>query len=496
MKPDKRLGRVQRTQVGMPSRGEAVENRLQQEGAAPSGMSEEERLMEAILAAAGEYEQEARLLEEKKRHPRQPVSAEEMVDVTSGSSQSALELWGKAMLREPRLDSIYPLLTQLEMYLDKVLLDPQSAKSKARREKPKASVVAKAIFGVSQSDPGFKKANVKAVQEFGKQHIPTINRCLAAIQKEAKRIHTQLKDEKEQPNANHTELGRLISWVGPLSTRRGIFLALKTGFAIEPDGDQAVDSFFEVYDRAADWSLAETLDNNSFRTFEDQEILATMPGEANCQWWVHPEGIVIRRGNELFLNNVRKLCEVDDSTTVDQIVSHPEGVVVRRGTEFYLNNVQKIAEGPFDIWTVNRRGEVVRVQRDNEYGKGRTPFLLNDETIARWLTSLWFEMMPIPNGYTGVYATQNWRDHNDFLGRYHKKKFGGGSGFFFTPNLDVIKAKRGSNGRLQFWMNERLVYEHDTDRMPVFQLHPEGMIVQERVGDEVRLVMHLYDSRK
>lgn len=483
----------------MPSRGDAVENRPQQEGAAPSGMAEEERLMEAILAAAGEYEQEARLLVEKKQHPRQPVSAEEMVDVTSGSSQSALELWGKAMLREPRLDSIYPLLTQLEMYLDKVLLDPQSAKSKARREKPKASVVAKAIFGVSQSDPGFKKANVKAVQEFGKQHIPTINRCLAAIQKEAKRIHTQLKDEKEQPNANHNELDRLIGWVGPLSTRRGIFLALKTGFTIEPDGDQAVDSFFEVYDRAADWSLAETLDHNSFRTFEDQEILATMPWEANCQWWVHPEGVVVRRDGALWLNNVRELCAVDDAVKYEDIVPHPEGVVIRRGDSFYLNNQTKVAQGHFDFWTVNHRGEVVLMEKKCYPGsgyKGRDRFKIsfNGVESARYFEN---RTIRIPrSNYTGVVFDGALRESSiEYLGRNATRTmvspFGQyGCFVFVTPALAGVAKKIDTP---QYWLGDRMICEYDGDWKDI-QVHHDGLVVPKKVGDNIQLVLHRYDK--
>ncbi len=449
-----------------------------------------------MLHAAQGLEAEILALELKKKQVRPPVSAAEMVNVTTEGSHSILELWGKMCMEEPRLQSLYPLFTELDRYLRECLIEPPQEQKKGKAPRPRIPTkLAKNIFDVAQADPG--RFAISGVQKFAEAHIANINARLKAIRQEANRIIQQLKKEEGAAAAKDDETTRLITLAQPLSTRRGLFLSLQKGFQIEKDGDQAVDSFFEVYDRAADAVLAPTFDKSSFRTFKDGEVLLKLPSDASVSYWPHPEGVIVRRNGELLLNGVRSICMVDETVKDNDIQPHPEGVVVRRGDAFYLNNKTEIARGPFTDWTVNARGDVTRYSFKQKRDALSATLFRNDERVLGGERFYFVKLTTIENGMTGIVVRTTVRYAGSFeyfyAGRYVQKYFTSDESSeetLITPSLNMIRIKPDSG---QYWMDRHLIYENK-GTMKSFVLHPDGMIVLEQNGDHLQLVMHTYNK--
>jgi len=103
------------------------------------------------------------------------------------------------------------------------------------------------------------------------------------------------------------------------------------------------------------------------KEFKDGDLICHYEGEWDG-WRSHPQGVVIRKGDEFLLNGKDLLYK----GKWDYWESHPQGVVIRKGNEFLLNGKDLLYKGEWDNWKPHPQGLVI--QKGDE-------FLLNGKDL-------------------------------------------------------------------------------------------------------------------
>jgi hypothetical protein len=89
--------------------------------------------------------------------------------------------------------------------------------------------------------------------------------------------------------------------------------------------------------------------------FENGEMVLHYEGDWD-DWYSHPDGVIIQKGNQLLLNGKDLLYEGD----WDDWRSHPDGVIIRKGNQLLLNGKGLLYEGDWDNWRSHPDGVIIR----------------------------------------------------------------------------------------------------------------------------------------
>ena len=98
------------------------------------------------------------------------------------------------------------------------------------------------------------------------------------------------------------------------------------------------------------------------RSIVPRSFIAELIAEGDFDgWFCHPDGVVIIKGNQFFLNGKTLLYNLG---ILERWYFHPEGFVIKSGNQLLLNGEKLLYEGDFDSWRSHSEGVIVKKGMD------------------------------------------------------------------------------------------------------------------------------------